>query len=219
MGWPLTDMLAFAPEYFHQRLGMNLLLPVLPLHGRRKIGRRSGDGFLSGDLLDTIHAEAQAMWDIRRMLGWIRGQEAAGIGTLGLSLGGYNAALLACLDDDLRCAILGIPLADFARAMFRHAPPRHLQDAVEAGIDEDRTHQVLRVVSPLVLLPKVAVEHRAIFAASADRLVPADQPRDLWRHWGEPRIEWYPGGHITFRAHAGVRRLLVESLRGAGLAV
>jgi hypothetical protein len=219
MGLPLVDLLAFAPEYFHTRLGMNLLLPVLPLHGPRRIGRRSGDGFIGAEILDTVHAEAQAMWDIRRMLSWLRAQDAAGIGVMGLSLGGYNAALLASLADDLRCAILGVPLADFARAIFRHAPPLHLRDAQEAGIDEDRTHQVLRVVSPLVLEPKVAKGGRAIFAATDDRLVPADQPRDLWRHWEEPRIEWYAGGHVTFRAHAPVRRLVVESLRGAGLAV
>jgi len=219
MGLPLVDLLAFAPEYFHERLGLNLLLPVLPFHGPRKVGRHSGDGFIGAEVLDTAHAEAQAMWDIRRMLSWVRGQDATGVGTLGLSLGGYNAALLACLDDDLRCAILGIPLADFARAMFRHAPPEHLQAAEEAGIDQDRTRQVLRVVSPLVLEPKIDKKHRSIFAASADRLVPADQPRDLWRHWDEPHIEWYPGGHVTFRAHASVRRLVVESLRGAGLVV
>jgi dienelactone hydrolase len=159
------------------------------------------------------------MWDIRRLLGWVRSQGDSPVGTLGLSLGGYNAALLASLDADLDCAVLGIPLADFARAIYVHMSPIHLRDAQMEGIDQDRTCEVLRVVSPLVLEPQIPLESRSIFAAVADRLVPADQPRDLWRHWGEPRIEWYQGGHITFRAHAGVRQLVVESLRGAGLVV
>jgi hypothetical protein len=219
MGLPLYDMLAFPPEYFHERLGLNLLLPVLPLHGPRRIGRRSGDGFIGAEVMDTVHAEAQAMWDIRRLLTWVRAQGDAGVGVLGLSLGGYNASLLASVADDLRCVIAGIPLADFARAMFRHAPALHLQDAQAIGIDEDRTREVLRVVSPLALEPRIPFEHRSIFAAVADRLVPADQPRDLWRHWGEPRIAWYPGGHLTFRAHASVRRLVIDSLRSAELAV
>jgi dienelactone hydrolase len=219
MGRPLFDLLAFAPEYFHDRLGLNLLLPVLPLHGPRRVGRRSGDGFIGAEVLDTLHAEAQAMWDIRRLLTWVRAQGGPGAGVLGLSLGGYNAALLASLDEDLRCAILGIPLSDFARAMHRHAPPLHLRDAAEVGIDQDRTHEILSVVSPLALEPAIPKERCSIFAAVGDRLVPADQPRDLWRHWGEPRIEWYQGGHLTFRAHAGVRRLIVDELREAGLAV
>jgi hypothetical protein len=219
MGFPLVDLLAFAPEYFHDRLGLNLLVPVLPLHGARRTGRRSGDGFISGEVLDTVHAEAQAMWDIRRLLAWVRGQDATGVGVLGLSLGGYNAALLASLDDDLCAVIAGVPLCDFGRAMFRHMPPLHLQDAEREGIDQVRSREVLSVVSPLTLMPKVPFENRSIFAGVGDRLVPPDQPRDLWRHWGEPRIEWYQGGHLTFRAHAGVRRLVVEGLRDAGLAV
>ena len=35
----------------------------------------------------------------------------------------------------------------------------------------------------------------------------------------EPRIEWYQGGHLTFRAHAAVRRLVIETLRRADLVV
>jgi hypothetical protein len=219
MGVPLFDLLVFAPEYFCERLGLNLLLPVLPLHGPRRVGRRSGDGFIGAEIMDTVHAEAQAMWDIRRLLSWVRAQGGPGVGVLGLSLGGYNAALLASLDDDLRCAILGIPLSDFARAMFRHAPPLHLRDAEARGIDQERTREIVSVVSPLVLEPAVPLERRSMFAAVGDRLVPADQPRDLWRHWGEPRIEWYQGSHVTYRVHPGVRRLVVDGLRGAGLAV
>jgi len=217
MGFPLTDLAAFPPEYFHERLGLNLLLPVLPLHGPRRMGRRSGDGFIGAEVLDTVHAEAQAMWDMRRLLAWVRAQSDAPVGVLGLSLGGYNTALLASLDPGLRCAIPGIPLADFSRAMFRHAPALHLRGVEALGIDRDRVSEVLRVVSPLALEPKVPLPHRAIFAAVADRLVPPDQPRDLWRHWGEPRIAWYQGAHVTFRAHAAVRNLVVETLRGADL--
>jgi hypothetical protein len=77
--------------------------------------------------------------------------------------------------------------------------------------------EVLRVVSPLALEPRVPAERRYIFAAVADRLVPPDQVRDLWRHWGCPRIEWYQGGHMTFRAHPRVVRLIDEGLRESGL--
>jgi hypothetical protein len=219
MGRPLFDLLVFAPEYFHERLGLNLLLPVLPLHGPRKVGRRSGDGFVGAEIMDTVHAEAQAMWDIRRLLTWVRAQGGPAVGVLGLSLGGYNAALLASLEDDLDCAILGVPLSDFARVVFRHGPPLHLRDAADEGIDQDRALEILRVVSPLVLEPRVPRERLSIFAAVCDRLVPPDQPLDLWRHWGEPRIEWYQGGHVSFRAHAGVRRLVATGLREAGLVV
>jgi dienelactone hydrolase len=213
----MIDLSAFPPEYFHERLGMNLLLPVLPLHGPRKVGRRSGDGYITGDAMDTIHAEAQAMWDIRRMIGWVRAQGAPAVGVLGLSLGGYNTALLSCLEEDLACAIPGIPLADFARAVDRHGPPVQLQEFQKAGIADEAVRKALSVVSPLVLKPRVPHEHRAIFGAVADRLVTPDQVHDLWNHWEQPKIVWYQGGHVTFRAHAGVRRIVRETLREAGL--
>jgi hypothetical protein len=217
MGLPLIDLSAFQPGWLHRKLGFNLLVPVLPLHGPRTIGRRSGDGFLGGDLLDTIHAEAQAMWDLRRMLAWVRAGSDAPIGAYGLSLGGYTTALLASLDERLACAVAGIPATDFARTFWRHGGPWQERAALHAGLSQAAMTEVLRVISPLALEPKVPHEHRAIFGGIVDRLVPPDQVRDLWRHWGEPRIEWYPGSHLTLGLHPGVRALTEATLR-AGLA-
>jgi dienelactone hydrolase len=197
---------------------MNLLVPTLPLHGLRKTGRRSGDGFLSGDPIDTVHAEAQAMWDLRRLLAWLRDDQAApAIGVMGYSLGGYTTALLASLDDGLACAIAGIPVTDFARSYYRHLPPLYLNSARNFGLAEPELRDVLRVVSPLALEPKIPRERRWIFAGVADRLVTADQVRDLWRHWEQPRIAWYPGGHMSFRLHPNVPKLVLTALVDSGL--
>jgi dienelactone hydrolase len=213
MGRPLYDFSAFPPGWLHRRLGLNLLLPVLPLHGPRTVGWRSGEGFLGADVLDTVHAEAQAIWDIRRMLGWVRAEGATDIGVYGLSLGGYNAVLLASLEEGLDRAIAGIPASDFARLFFRHRPTLEVRRAVHRGIDEARVADVLRVVSPLALAPRVPHERRFLFGAAADRIVPPEQVLDLWRHWERPRIEWYPGAHVSFGVHAGVRALVEEGLR------
>jgi hypothetical protein len=48
-------------------------------------------------------------------------------------------------------------------------------------------------------------------------MVPPDQVRDLWRQWERPRIEWYQGGHLTFRLHRRVRMLIDDALRECGL--
>jgi len=217
MGWPLIDWLAFEPSWLHHKLGMNLLLPVLPLHGPRKIGRRSGDGYLSGDILDTLHGQAQAMWDIRRLIGWVRAQSAAPIGALGYSLGGYTTALLASLEDGLACAIAGIPAADFTRLLYRHGPELEMQAAAKSGLEESAMREIMRVVSPLDLAPRIPLERRYLFGAVGDRLVPPDQVRDLWRHWERPKIQWYQGAHITFRGHSSVRRFIDDSLSESGI--
>jgi len=217
MGSAAVDFLAFPPEWLHHGLGLNLVMPVLPLHGVRKAGRRSGDGFLTGDILDTIHAEAQAMWDIRRILGWVRSQGDPAVGVLGYSLGGYNAALLSTLDDGLSCAIAGVPVSDIPGVLLRHGSVFELRNIEDNGLDRERMTEVMRVVSPLVLEPQPPVDRRFIFAAVADRFAPPEQARMLWEHWQRPRIEWYQGAHITFRAHSSVRWLIEEGLRESDL--
>jgi dienelactone hydrolase len=158
------------------------------------------------------------MWDTRRILSYLRAQGAPGIGVFGLSLGGYNAALLASLDAGLACAIPGIPATDFSRLMWRHGAPLELRKVEHHGLRRDMADEVLRVISPLELEPRVQKEHLAIFAGTADRLVPPDQVHDLWEHWGRPRIHWYQGAHVTFMLDPRVERLIGETLRGAGLA-
>ena len=74
-----------------------------------------------------------------------------------------------------------------------------------------------RVISPLVLEPKLPIERRYVFGGSADQLVPPDQVADLWRHWGRPKIHWYAGAHVTFGLHPPVRRFIEDAICEAGL--
>jgi hypothetical protein len=63
----------------------------------------------------------------------------------------------------------------------------------------------------------VPLERRSVFAAVADRLVPADQPRDLWRHWGTAdRV--VPGGapHIPRPPPRPAPRFRESTQRGLG---
>jgi hypothetical protein len=216
MGFAAIDLLAFRAARLHFKYGLNVALPVLPLHGPRRYGR-SGEGFLAGQFLDTIHAEAQAMWDIRRLLSWVRSQNPPGVGVYGLSLGGYNAALLASLESDLSCAIAGIPATDFSRLAWRHGARLQILYAERRGLVHDEVSEVMRVVSPLALPPRIPKERRYLFAGVADRVVPAEQARDLWRHWDRPRIAWYQGAHVTFRMHPEVDRLFQDALRETGM--
>ncbi len=217
MGVPYFDLQAFRANVLHQQLGLNLLCPVLPLHGPRKAGWRSGDHFLGGAFLNTIHAEAQAMWDIRRLLAWIRAQEAPAVGVYGLSLGGYNAALLASLEPELACAIAGIPATDLTALTQRLDSPYKLEQLKQAEFNWEHINEILRVVSPLALSPKVPHERRYIFGGIADRLVPPNQVWALWQHWERPRILWYAGSHVSIHWEPEIRALVREALRASDL--
>lgn len=213
MGHASIDVGLF--ERFYAKSGLNVLIPVLPLHGPRKIGRHSGSGFLGIDVIDTLHAEAQAIWDMRRLLSWVRTQDAPSVGALGISLGGYTTSLVASVADGLDAVVAGVPLTDIARVVGRHGLGHQVRYAERLGYDEAQIAQVLRVISPLVLEPKVPHAGRLIFGATADRLVTPDHVRDLWRHWDEPEIVWYNGSHISFmnepQVWTGVDRMLLDA--------
>lgn len=216
MGMPWLDMSLFHPRWLHERLGLNIVQPVLPLHGPRRIGWRSGDYFLDGDLLDLAYAEAQALWDLRRTLAWIRQQEEQPrIGVFGISLGGYNASLLANYDGGLDFVIAGIPVIDLAAALWRVMPPAHMNYFTSQGIDESNYRDILRVVSPLARQPLVDKERLLILGGAADRIVVPHHPIQLSRHWGVP-VHWYQGSHLTVRREPETRETVREAILRAG---
>lgn len=199
-------------------LGLNVLIPVLPLHGPRRIHWHSGQGFLGVDVLDTIHAETQGLWDMRRLLSWVQAQGAPAIGAFGLSLGGLTTANFASLATGLSAAVPGIPLLSIERILRRHGPEAQLAWAMNRGFDLDRVADLLRVITPTSLRPRVQKENRFLFGATGDRLVTPDQVRDLWRHWDEPEIVWYDGSHISFARETSVWEGVDRTLRESGLA-
>jgi hypothetical protein len=219
MGHPAVDFTGFRARWLYRDLGLNVAIPVMPLHGPRRVGRRGGDGYLSGDFLDTIHAQTQAVWDIRRLIAWLRAEGAPRVGVQGVSLGGYTTALLASLEEDLDCVIAGIPAVDFLRLFRSHAPAVLLRIARAMGIRFDRIERLLRVISPLAHTPRVPRPRRYLYAGVADRLAPPDHALDLWHHWDRPRFEWYHGGHVSFLWERDVRDLLEEAFTASGMAL
>lgn len=211
-GSPLTGFFQFSPRWLHETLGVNLALPVLPLHGPRASGWRSGEGLFSGEILDLVHLKAQAVWDLRRLLAWLRARDGMPVGVYGLSLGGGIAALTAGLEPDLACVIAGMPMVDVMGLVERHVPPFVRGLAERFGISFDQVGRLLRLISPLALAPRVDSERLFIFGGVADQIVPSGQIRALWEHWGRPRIEWHGGTHTSFGIESKVGLLVAEAL-------
>ena len=184
-----------ARDGFHRRLGLNLLVPTLPLHGPRKIGRRSGDGFLAGDLLDTLHAEAAG--DVGSAPSARLAARRPGRCADRRAADSRSAATTP------RCSPRSTPdsrarspafRSRISRARYyRHLPPLHVAERRAPRARRRRLlRDMLRVVSPLALEPQIPRERRWIFArrrrpararrsgarslgalgAAADRLVP-----------------------------------------------
>lgn len=216
MGRGLLDLTLFRAWHLHEDLGLNVVLPVLPMHGPRARGLPQGAAFPGEDVLDDVHATAQAVWDVRRLLSWIRSQQPdSPIGLNSISLGGYITSLVASLEDGLTCAILGVPVADMTELLRRHAgmsrtDPRRATVTLAEPLG--------RMVSPLSLTPRVPMRGRFIYAGIADQLVhPREQVVRLWEHWGRPEIVWYRGGHTGFFQSRPVQRFMNAALVQSGL--
>lgn len=216
MGHAGIDLAIFRAWHLHEQLGLNVVLPVLPMHGPRSRELPKAAVFPGEDVLDDIHATAQSVFDVRGLLSWIRAEQPdALIGVYGLSLGGFVAALVASLDRDLTCAVLGVPVADLIELLGRHSglardDPRWRALELAAPLS--------RMISPLSLTPRVPPEGRFIYAGMADQVVhPREQVARLWEHWGRPDIEWYRGGHAGFFQSRPVHRFVTAALVQSGL--
>ncbi len=218
MGQATSDLRVFRAAWLHTMLGLNVALPIQPRHGPRRAGLPIGVGFPDEDLMDNVHAVAQSIWDIRRLLHWIRETQAGDhIGVQGLSLGGYTVALLAGIESDLSCVILGIPAVDFAALMEQHSPKRFRFDSRLERLTT-LASQVHWVISPLAFAPRVPYDRRFIYAGLADRLIhPVQQIDALWRHWDEPAIKWLPGGHVGTFLSRSAHEFLERSLRSSDM--
>jgi hypothetical protein len=197
MGRPGFDARAFEVPRLHRQLGLDIALVTLPLHGARAAGRRSGAGFLDAHPLATNAAFEQAIFELRRLAGWLRGQGAPAVGVYGMSLGGYTAALFASLERGLACAVPLVPAVCLPAILGagRSLEQRRAREAL--GLDDALLGDAWASHDPLRMRPRVAPEGRLIFAAHTDRICTPDQVLRLWEHWERPSIHWLPGSHLA----------------------
>lgn len=217
MGMPWLDMSLFPPQWLHQRLGFNVFMPVLPLHGPRRAGMRSGDKYLDGDFLNLIHAQTQALHDLRSAAAWLQAEQGASqLGLLGYSLGGYNASLLAGHCDAFDVVIAGIPLVDIADALWRNFPDVPQRGVEALGINETLVRRLLQPISPLAVECQVPKARRHVFAGTADQLLPPPQAQALAAHW-DCDARWFVGSHLSVRHERVVKHCIEDALADAGL--
>jgi hypothetical protein len=218
-GRPWLESLAFDAHRFY-RAGVDVVLYVLPYHAGRMVAgaRRSGDGFFGVDLVATNEAFAQAIYELRALMRYLRERGTGPVGAFGMSLGGYTAALLACVEPTLGFVAPMIPLASLSDMMWSggERDPR-VKEAMTAGWSRAALRDFFRVHAPLARPPLVPHDRRLVIAALGDRICPPEHADALWRHWGRPRMHWYPGGHLAqFRRGVALRQVRTL-LRDAGL--
>lgn len=207
------DARAWDVPWLHHTLGLDVALFALPLHGPRASGWRSGAGFLDGHPSQTSAALAQAVWDLRRLGGWLQAQGSPALGVAGFGLGGYTAALFASLATNLASVSLLAPIVNLEHFAWRLLPPGRRAEARAAGLTDHWLSAAWARHAPLRLRPRVSHEARLVLGGLADRIVPPLQVLALWEHWGHPAQHWYPGSHFIWLGRGAVRERLADHLR------
>ncbi len=198
MGRP-SDVRMLGVRRLHHQLGVNVAMPVLPLHGARAAGLTPERQFVSNlYLLNNVLGLSQAVWDLRRLLTWLHEvEEAPAVGVLGVSLGAYVGSLLSTLVDDLACVVAVVPTSDLAESLRAAEPVVTSKRRLHRALHDERSDAVHRLVSPLAGPCLVPRDRRFIVAGQVDQIAPPAGAAALWRHWERPSIEWRARGHVT----------------------
>jgi dienelactone hydrolase len=212
MGRPFIDGRVLMASHWFAR-GYDVVMPILPFHGIRAPSstRYSGEAFGSWDVRRLNEAVRQAIHDIDTVRRWLAAESQLPIGLVGLSLGGYLSALMAGLRPDLAFVV---PLA--APSTLAWLPHRLFGLAARAVRPPVAAHVLdaaYRVHSPLTFPLAIPRDRAFIVGGLGDGVVPREQVEALWRHWGEPAVHWFSGGHSTPFGRARVVARIDEHLR------
>jgi pimeloyl-ACP methyl ester carboxylesterase len=194
-------------------LGFDLVFSVLPFHGPRRAEARGflPPAFPSNDPRFTIEGFRQTVLDHRALFDYLCTGRVASLGVMGMSLGGYSAALLATLEAALEFAVLLVPLAAIEDVALRQG--RMLGNSLEQVAQRDALRQAQWAVSPLARPALVPSERAIVLAGEADLVTGPAQARQLARHFSA-RLSLFHGGHLLQAgrelAFAPVWRLLAE---------
>ncbi len=185
--------------------GLNALMFELPYHCQRKPrGREAYRNFISDDLLHVVHAAHQSIADARAVIAWLRAQGCRQVGAWGISLGGWLAGMLACVEPQLGFAVLMTPVVRMDRVIAELdfcKPIRRVLRGANVRLEP------MNLVSYRLRLPPEAT---LIVASEHDLFAPLATIEELHRHWGGPQLWRVPHGHISAMMSAPVMERTVR---------
>jgi pimeloyl-ACP methyl ester carboxylesterase len=201
--WPISAL---------DGLGFDCALYVMPFHGRRVDRARNGRPEFPGkDPAFAAEGFRQAVTELRELVRFLRGRGHPRVGLLGMSLGGYTAALTATVDADLDFLAPIVPLASLADFALEHG---ELPEAPEPRAREYALlERAYRHVSPVGRPPRMAPERVLVIGAKSDRITRITHARRLALHFHAPLVSFH-GGHVMQLGRGGAFERLGELLRG-----
>ena len=189
------DERAFSVRWLYA-LGCDVVLFSLPFHGLRR--DKDAPSWPGPNPVRSNEGFGQAIYDLRALCKWLRarpGAEEQKLAVLGISLGGYLAALFATTD---ALDFVGpmVPVASWAELLWSHGEGRAERERAEReGITLPLLSRAMALVSPLERAPMVSPEQVLVQSARGDRIAPPEHAVRLAQHFGGVHLT-FAGGHV-----------------------
>lgn len=200
--WPIARL---------TQAGFDVVLFTLPFHASRaRAGYGAVPEFPGEDPRVNVEGFRHALFDLQNLVSWLLAQGHPRVGAIGMSLGGYTAALLATAEPRLDFVVPVIPLSslgDFAREQGSLSPLPEEAEQQHALLES-----IYRRVSPVSRPSLVPPERCLVIAAKADRVTPAAHARRLSVHLRAPLHAFY-GGHLLQLGRAETFERVIELMQ------
>jgi pimeloyl-ACP methyl ester carboxylesterase len=195
------------------RRGIHCALVNMPYHVQRKPNRWN-EYFLTENIARTAQAVQQAVIESRIILRWLRAHHRGPVGVWGISLGGWIASILACVERELDFAVLMTPAVRLDRQIWELEFLKAMkQSFIEQGATREDIERVAMPMLPKFHQPLLERDRILIIQALYDQFLGTDTIDELWQAWGRPRIERYPHGHISILMDAGVLQTACDFIK------
>jgi len=121
---------------FFSKRGITVVEIALPYHFERsRPNSTHADYILSPNLGRTVQSMRQAVWDGRKLIGWLKSEGYGEISVLGMSLGSWVAGLVAAHEKSVRKASLFLTAGSFADFVWTGRATQKIRKSLELEID------------------------------------------------------------------------------------
>jgi hypothetical protein len=203
------------------RRGADVVLLVPPYHlERTPNGFASGDAVFATSLVDHLDVFAQELSDVRRLVGWLRGQGARTVGGFGGSVGAMLLLKTATWDDSLDFLTVFIPMIRLAGVLDSPDAEAMRRRVRAEGRSVDELKDLYAALDPTSDRPRIDPARISVLYGRYDLVAPPSAMLGWARSWGVTRLLAYDRGHalalFTGRMYGDYARLLDEDLRALG---
>jgi pimeloyl-ACP methyl ester carboxylesterase len=176
------------------RAGFNVATLVPPYHFQRRPQQRKA--FDGGHCLFWAKRTAQAIAEIRALIGWLLGEGCPAVALWGYSMGAGDAGMTACRDERLSAVVMASPAVRYRPWVEQWAlrPRIHRRLQIAQEICERMNLTAMNLTTTRPAIPR---ERILLLEGIHDLICLKETIEDLWRSWGQTDIWRLPYGHVS----------------------